>query len=60
MDYKVAVSNVYAADSEEKATQDLEKRVKSLIEKGYKPIGGVCVTVSQYDLCYAYQAMLKE
>lgn len=58
MEYKIVTCQFYR-DTPISATDELEKQVERYIRFGYKPIGGVCVTVWN-GLYYAYQAMIKE
>ena len=61
MEYKIL--SVMGA-SEEEAVQRLERRVKSYIEEGWKPQGGVAFDIRPFsyakDEFYALQAMIKE
>lgn len=38
---------------------DLDHRVKEHIDKGWQPIGGVCIQTFANDLSVFYQAMVK-
>ena len=58
MEYNVVTCQTYM-DTPISAVDKLEKQVERYIIWGYKPIGGVCVTVWN-GLYYAYQAMIKE
>lgn len=42
------------------ALDDLEEDVKKLCEKGFKPQGGISITVDPDGACIAAQAMIKK
>lgn len=60
MEYKVVVVN---ERFEHDAIKELERQVKSLILNGWKPLGGVSLSISDYDTLHETalaQAMIKE
>lgn len=49
----------YIVVSVYRASENIEKRVKELIDIGWVPIGGICATY-EGNATVLYQAMIKE
>lgn len=57
MEYKILESGDRASSTS--AICKLEEKVNTFCEEGWKPQGGIAVTIDEFRNCTAFQAMVK-